>query len=79
MKIELYTFGLRLRPCVGTGAAYVTLIASFIFKASKRAGVCLNICRGGLWVIDGSDMRGEPALRAGAVCKRGGKEPTSRV
>ena len=39
MKIELYTFGLR--PCVGimhgTGCSmYVTLIASFVFKASAR-------------------------------------------
>ena len=75
MKIELYTFGLR--PCVGmhgTGAAYVTLLVSFSRQA--RAGVCIHICRGGLWVIDGS---ASSALRAGAVCKRGGKEPTSQV
>ena len=53
----------------GTGAAYVTLLVSLSRQA--RAGVCLNICRGGLRVIDGSDTRGESAPRAGAVCKRG--------
>ena len=55
-----------------TGAAYVTLILLVSFSRQVRAGVC---CRGVLWVIDGSDTRGESAPRAGAVCKRGGKNP----
>ena len=47
MKIELYTFGLR--PCVGimhgTGrAAYVTLIASFVFKASLALELVAEYC-----------------------------------
>ena len=52
------------------------LIANFRWRSRNYAHSPIHsIFYGGLWVIDGSDTRGESAPRAGAVCKRGGKNP----
>ena len=45
MKIELYTFGRAWVYMHGTGAAYVTLIASFVFKASARWSLFIYLSR----------------------------------
>ena len=52
------------------------LIANFRWRSHAYAHSPIHlIFYGGLWVIDGSDTRGESAPRAGAVCKRRGKNP----